>query len=84
MNFYIMTWREEDEDYPFLGYYPDINSLMFDLKELYFEYDDDGVSGPHPAQVRKKVLEEKGDVTKIEWVLDNSKSVFITIKKCSI
>jgi hypothetical protein len=82
MNFYIMTWREEDEDYPFLGYYPDINSLMFDLKELYFEYD--GVCGLTPEQIKKKVSEEKGDVTKIEWVLDNSKSVFITIKKCSI
>jgi hypothetical protein len=82
MSFYIMTWREEDDDYPFLGYYPDINTLMFDLTELYFEFD--GVSGPHPAQVKKKVLENKGDVTKTEWVLDNSKSVFITIKKCTV
>ena len=82
MNFYIMTWRNEDDDYPFVGYYSDINTLMFDLKELYFEFD--GVSGPQPAQIKKKVLEEKGDYTRVEWVLDDNKSFFITIKKCKI
>ena len=82
MNFYIMTWRNEDDDYPFVGYYPDIDILMFDLKELYFEFD--GVSGLHPAQIKKKVSEEKGDYTRVEWVLDDNKSFFITIKKCKI
>ena len=82
MNFYIMTWRNEDDDYPFVGYYLDIDILMFDLKELYFEFD--GASGPHPAQIKKKVLEEKGDYTRVEWVLDDNKSFFITIKKCKI
>lgn len=82
MNFYIMTWRDEDDDYPFVGYYPDINTLMFNLKELYFEFD--SVTGQHPEEIKKKVLDQKGDYTRVEWILDDNKSFFITIKKCSI
>ncbi len=82
MNFYIMTWREENDDYPFLGYYPDINSLMFDLKELYQEFKP--LDGKSPNDIQNKVLNEKGDSVKTDWMLEDNSSVFITIKKCII
>lgn len=79
MNFYLMNLRKSSNSSGEITCFPDLNTLLFDLKDFYCNIGEIE-SCDSPTTIKELLLTESEVNTSL--TLENKDVYYITIKKC--